>query len=367
VSNRIPKYRRRSDGLAFVEHVSIPNASHRLCLGEHGTPESQQRYRDFLEQLAGARGRVVVAGRWKTIREIRDAYLDYAEQHYMRSYGLSSEFVGMTYALAALDSFLNMPSSQFGPSCLAAIRTQLAADGYARSTVNHTLSRIKKVFRWACETELCPTDLYHRLISVRGLVEGEGGCAEPDPVQPATIASINGLLPYVSPTIGAMIVTQYKAGMRPDETCRLRADLIDMRGNVWLYTPERHKTAHRGLTLTKAIPPSVQEVIRPFLGNAPYIFQPGRKRERYFTETYRRAVLYGFKRAAKAGVVLQEFTPNQLRHAIATHVAQKFGNRAAQVWCGHELPSTTARYIAKQQTELLQISQQLEADWASSA
>lgn len=367
MSAKVPKYRRRSDGLAFVEHVSIGNKSHRMLLGRFGTDESIQRYREFLDQLQTARGRVIVAGRWKTVREIRDAYLDHAESHYKRAYGLSSEYTAMTYAVAALDGFLNMPSAQFGPKCLSAIRTKLAEDGYARSTVNHTLSRIKKIFRWACELELCPTDLYHRLTCVRGLVEGEGGCVETDPVQPAALASIKGLLPFVSETIGAMVMTQYKAGMRPDEVCRMQAELIDTRGNVWLYTPSHHKTAHRGLALTKAIPPSVQKIIKPFLANKPFMFQPIRKRDRFFADTYRRAVQYGFKRADEAGVKLERFSPNQLRHAIATHVAQKFGNRAAQVWCGHELPSTTARYIAKQPTELIQLSQKLEEDWAASA
>jgi integrase len=367
MSRTVPAYRKRSDGLAFVEHTSIGNKSHRMTLGRHGSPESLQRYQEFLDQLNGARRTVITPGRWRTVREIRDAYLDHAEDHYMRPYGLSSEYEGMTYALAALDSFLNMPSSQFGPRCLTAIRSKLAEDGYARSTVNHTLSRIKKMFRWACEQEHCPTDLYSRLMCVRGLVAGQGNCKETEPVGPAALASINGVQSYVGPTVAAMIQTQYMAGMRPDETCRMRADLIDTSGEVWIYTPDRHKTKHRGLTLIKALTPSVQKILQPFMGNTPFLFPSGRSRNRYYTETYRRAIQRGFAKAKEVGVELEPFSPNQLRHAIATHVAQKFGHRAAQIWCGHEQADTTSLYIEQQTSELLTIAAQIEASWAQSA
>lgn len=367
MSRKVPKYRKRSDGLAFVEHGSIPTKSRRMVIGRHGTEASIQRYREFLAQLQGARSVIVTPGRFGLVREIRDAYLDYAEQHYRRPYGLSSEFDAMTYALAALDPFADYPSTQFGPRCLVAIRSTLAASGHVRATVNHTISRIKRMFRWACENEMCPSDLYHRLTCVRGLVEGQEGCRESTPVQPAAIESITGVMPFVSRTVGVMMLVQYKAGMRPGETCQMRREHIDTTRDVWLYTPPHHKNRHRGQSLVKALPQSLQPILMPLMGNAPYLFMPGRKRERYHTDTYRRAVYYGFKKAKAAGVELEPFTPNQLRHAIATHVAQKLGNRAAQVWCGHERPDTTAIYVQTQIAELLDISAQLEREWSMSA
>lgn len=367
MSRKVPKYRRRCDGLGFVEHASIPNKSHRKTLGKYGSEESIQRYREFLAQLQGARGSVYVAGQFLLVREIRDAYFDFAEQHYRRYGDVSGEYTGMTYALAALDDFADLPSSQFGPRCLVAIRTALAQAGYVRSTVNHMLSRIKKMFRWACENELCPSELYHKLTSVRGLVRGELGCRESIPVPPALTTSIDGILPFVSTTVRAMILTQYRTGMRPDEVCRMRLDAIDRSRQTWLYVPEHHKNSHRGLPMFKALTPSVQAILRPFLVNNPYMFLPRRKRERYFPETYRRAIEYGFTKAKKAGVELEPFTPNQLRHAIATRVAQKHGHRAAQVLCWHEQPATTSIYIQNQIQELVTIAESLEADWTKSA
>jgi integrase len=367
MSRIVPKYRKRSDGLAFVEHSSIQTKSHRMVIGRYGTESSLQRYRAFLAQLQGERSTVIIAGRFALVREIRDAYLDHAEHHYMRSYGLSSEYEAMTYALAALDPFLDMPSAQFGPRCLVAIRTKLASEGYVRATVNHTLSRIKKVFRWACENELCPTDLYHRLTCVKGLVEGQGGCKESVKVQPAALESINGVLPYVGATVGAMMTVQYKAGMRPGEVCQMQREYIDTSGDTWLYKPPHHKNHHRGVILVKALTPSLHSILLPYMGNSPFMFQPGRKRDRYHTETYRRAVTYGFRKAASRGVALESFTPNQLRHSIATHVAQQLGDRAAQVWCGHEQPNTTAIYVQTQTAELISIADKLEREWATSA
>ena len=38
------------------------------------------------------------------------------------------------------------------------------------------------------------------------------------------------------------------------------------------------------------------------------------KRSHYDTDSYRRAIAYGFRRARKAGVVIPHWHPNQLRH-----------------------------------------------------
>ena len=49
--NHLPKYRRHSNGQAFVQHKSILTRDHRLYLGKYGSPESQRRYRQFLARL----------------------------------------------------------------------------------------------------------------------------------------------------------------------------------------------------------------------------------------------------------------------------------------------------------------------------
>jgi integrase len=273
----------------------------------------------------------------------------------------------MMYALGALDKFGDMPVCMFGPKSLVRIRSQLAAEGYVRSTVNHMLSRLKKFFRWASENELAPPDLYHKLMCVRGLVKGEVNCAESEPVRPANTESVFGVLPYVSEAVAAMIQVQYWCGMRPMEVCLMRTCDIDRSEAVWLYRPHRHKNEWRGLSSVKAIPMKAQALLLPFLLRPGYLFSPQRKREHYTTEVYRRAVQYGFRKVHKSGGNLEPFNPNQLRHAIATLVSQQLGQHAAQVWIGHENMNTTAIYTERQTKELVAIAQQLEARWNASA
>lgn len=359
----IPKYRRRSDGYAFVEHASIPTKTHRMTLGRYGSEESKAAYLKFLDGISGSPQIVRPGSKWVTIAQMSEAYLNYARQRYMRQDGLTSEYLGMVNALAALEQVSMLTGDKFGPKTLVAIRSQLAGDGYYRSTVNHILSRIKKFFRWCCENELCPADLYHRLMSVRGLVKGEEGCLEPDPVLPAPMESVAGVLPYLRPTVATMVQVQYRCGLRPGEVCRMGAEFIDQSNPTWLYYPEKHKNEWRGSTAVKAIPPSVQEMVAPYLENRPYFFPTGKSAKCYTSNGYRQAVERGFDAAKAKGVELKPFTPNQLRHAIATHVAQTLGHRAAQIWCGHDKPDTTALYIQTQAKELIQISTLLEASW----
>ena len=56
---------------------------------------------------------------------------------------------------------------------------------------------------------------------------------------------------------------------------------------------------------------------------------------RYDTNSYRRAIEYGMKRAKKAGFVVPHWHPHQLRHNRGTEVRRKYGIEAAQVALGH--------------------------------
>lgn len=363
----IPKYRRRSDGYAFVEHHSIPTKTHRLSLGKYGTPESLAAYKKFINELDGARVVVTVPGKWPAIDQMVEAYLIYAERRYMRPDGLTSEYHGMVSALATLEPVGRNPSDKFTVKTLTDIQRRLAADGYLRSGVNHIISRLKKFIRWCCKEELCPGDLYSKLMVVGGLRKGEENCAEPEPIGAAEIASINGVLQFVPPTVATMIQVQFKCGLRPNEVCRMRVESVDFGVDPWLYYPEKHKNDWREAVAVKAIPASAQQLLKPYLTERPYFFRTLRGGERYTTSGYRQAIESGFEVAAEKGVDLRPFRPNQLRHAIATHVAQRFGHRAAQVWCGHDQPNTTAIYIEQQAAELTRVSQLLEADWNASA
>src|SRR5262249_15383779 len=54
-------------------------------------------------------------------------------------------------------------------------------------------------------------------------------------------------------------------GMRPGELVIMRGCDIDMTGSVWLYHPQRHKTAHLGHERVVPIGPRAQGIIRRHL------------------------------------------------------------------------------------------------------
>ena len=61
---------------------------------------------------------------------------------------------------------------------------------------------------------------------------------------------------------------------------------------------------------------------------------------------------------------LPRWTPNQLRHSIATSISSEIDDHAAQRWLGHKNLATTNTYIAKQVAELIAIARELDRRWA---
>lgn len=416
-ANAVPKYRRHPNGQAFVCHRSIASRDHRMNLGVYGSPESLKRYQQFLKRLELSQSphECPVVEKQPTIEELMLAYEDYAGRHYQRPDGsVSQERSEVTAALSILgEAHGEFLAEEFGPKYLRGIQRRLAEMGYARSHINHTTSRIKRFFKWASSEELIDPVTYDRLRCVDGLAPNEFGVRDTEPVRPASLAAVHSLLPFVSPTVGAMMQTQYLCAMRPDETCSMRVSEIDRREDIWVYRPATHKSAWRGKSLAKAIPQTAQAILRPYLeGRAAgdYLFSPQESaawaralqaamrpqratmrfpcearrvdREksrssrrlkkkapglRYTTDSYRRAINYGIAKANRAGVEIERFSPNQLRHAILTYISQNLSQQSAQRYAGHASLSTTGIYAQIEESEMKAIARQLDARWQSAS
>lgn len=181
---------------------------------------------------------------------------------------------------------------------------------------------------------------------------------------------------------------------------------LDTSGDIWIYRPNEHKNSWRGQVLVKAIPRAAQEVLLPFLPAKVdgYLFRPNdtdrchrenrevdperktpvfpcercrrakrsrrrkasrAKRDDYDTDSYRHAVAYGFDKAAKAKVTITPWTPNQLRHSIATEISLSIGQQAAQRWQGHTKLDTTDLYVEKRVPEFIEIARALDQRWSA--
>ena len=71
------------------------------------------------------------------------------------------------------------------------------------------------------------------------------------------------------------------------------------------------------------------------------------KRDHYDTDSYRRAIVYGLKKARKSGVEIPHWHPHQLRHSRGTEIRKKYGIEAAQVALGHARADVTQIYAEK--------------------
>jgi hypothetical protein len=86
--------------------------------------------------------------------------------------------------------------------------------GLCRNVVNHRISRIKRMFKWAVAEELVPASAHHGLQAITGLQFGRTNARETDPVRPGPDAAVDAVLPYMPPTLATMVRVQRHSRQR---------------------------------------------------------------------------------------------------------------------------------------------------------
>jgi integrase len=246
-----------------------------------------------------------------------------------------------------------------------------------------------------------------------GLQKGRTKAREADPVKPVDDKTVDATLPHLPPVVADMVRFQRLTGCRPDEVCSLRPGDVDRTAEVWLYTPESHKTEHHGRSRVIAIGPKAQTVLLPYLlrDADTFCFSPKdseRKRkeskrtqrktkvqpsqqdrsaknakrrpgEQYTSSSYGYALIRACERAfppaaplnrregesvsewkarlttrqrdeLKVWNIRHRWSPNQLRHAAATEIRKRYGIEGAQVALGHAYADVTQVYAERDMT-----------------
>lgn len=164
---------------------------------------------------------------------------------------------------------------------------------------------------------------------------------------------------------------------------------------TWIYTPKHHKTEHHGKKHKRviAIGPRGQEILRPYVLRISFTPEalcfPTARGGMYSKDVYNRLIARGCEIAFDMPAELREaairklkgqlkrgdlspddrgkieqqaaelealaaawrarhcWSPNQLRHAAATEIYERFGKEAAQEVLGHSREKTTEEYISK--------------------
>lgn len=380
---RVPSYcHHKASGQAYLKVKGRT-----LYLGLYGSQDSRDAYADAVAAvLAGNEPQASVPSRNVSapqgslpVADVCDRYLAYAKGYYRKNGKVTSEVAMISSACAhAKALFGDCPAESFGPLALKAVRSRMIAAGLARTTVNKGVHRIRRAFKWAAGEELIPASVAASLSMVSGLRAGRTEARESEPVQPIDDSVVDATLPHLPAVVADMVRLQRLAGMRPAEVCLIRPCDVDRSGEVWVYTPESHKTEHHGRQRVIFIGPQGQKVLLPYLDRDPQIrcFRPcdseAKRRAQqhsirttplccgntpgsnvkplplrkagveYTSSTYGKAVTRACKNAG-----VERWSPNRLRHTAATEVRAKFGLEAAQTILGHSTARMSEHYAEK--------------------
>jgi integrase len=332
-----------------------------------------------------------------TVGELCTRWIDWIERNRCHNgKDATSLYYGARQATAALEDFWSLPAASFGSHHLTAVQEKLEHTPVVsrprspdkapkvrarnRSTINDTIGRIRRLFRWAAVRNLVPEDRVAVLRLVEPLLAEQ--TAAPDRVGPKTVPDeiVSATLPELPAVIADLIRFQRLVGCRPGEARRLRPcdinrDASPDRQGVWLWTPYRYKTKWRKKHLPRviAIGPKAQAILTPWLARLSrtpesHVFSPkfsarratgGSKRatsetplvrvkQRRVNDVYSKDSLNQAIERGCARASVPKWTANQLRHNKLTEVRANVSVDAAQAIGGHANINQTEHYAQVQ-------------------
>ncbi|HEX4609346.1 MAG TPA: site-specific integrase [Urbifossiella sp.] len=365
----------------------------KLLPGPFGSEESLTAKARLELELATSPTRSVTDAEDISLAEILAAYLTHATKYYVDAEGNpTKELENMKSAIKPVrELYAETSAATFGPKALAAVRQHMVGLGWCRTLVNHQIDRVRRAVKWAASEELIPVTTYQSLCTLTGLRRGRTEARESEPVKPVADEVVMATLPHLPHHVRVIVELMTYTGMRPSEACGLTLDRLDRGGDVWLYRPEKHKTAHHGKGRVIPLGPNARGVLATFLtGRDPDpttpIFSPRRAREERFarlrasrkskvqpSQLSRKklkpqrqpAEVYTPRAVAHAVAVAAEkanaphWHPYQLRHSYATKVRKLHGLEAAGAALGHTRMSATEVYAERDEQLAVTVAEKI--------
>ncbi len=190
-------------------------------LGKHGTPESHERYAEFVaslptptpeeppKPLEPALVRV-------TVRSCVLLFSQHAIKYYVHPDGTpTGEHVTIRCALKPMvEMFGDLPASEFGPKRLKEVRDSMISLDWSRRYVNKAVNLIRRCFRWCVGEELIPGAVWEALKAVEGLKAGRTTAREKAPVQPVPDEHLDAIMTFVPELVADALKVMRATGAR---------------------------------------------------------------------------------------------------------------------------------------------------------
>lgn len=165
-------------------------------LGKYGSPEAHVEFCRLITAWTNQTDEFAPAPEDDpiTIMEITAGYWLFAERYY----GFDKQphrgdchnvktVIGIMLRL-----YGSLPAKHFGPLDLKALQAEMIRLKWARSYVNHSIGKVKRILKWAVSEEMIPPAVWHALLAVPGLKKGRTDAVERDPVKPVSQAIMTG-------------------------------------------------------------------------------------------------------------------------------------------------------------------------------
>lgn len=257
------------------------------------------------------------------------------------------------------------PAAELVHADMMAVRDAMIRRDLARVTINRYMRIIThRLIPWALDESLIRATTAAELSQIRPLKRNRCEAREMPPVRPVADTTIEATLPHMMPNTADMVRVHRLTGMRPEEICAMTWDRIDESQTPWIYRPQTHKNEWRGQPRVILIGPRAREILErhrdgdhpfsPVAAVAEWMRAKRAKRTSPYypcrDETFSRADPHAQRRPRNAWDTqaygqtirkacdrahVEQWRPNQLRHAFGTAIRRAYGLDAARAALGH--------------------------------
>lgn len=336
--NTIPKLCKNAKGYLFSRN---PDGS-QVWFGHESNPESTERYSTWL--VAVRRGESVEIStktpaklQRATINELCLRFITEYCPRYRTSSGKQSAelrcFAGVVKLLRG--HFGGLVADDFGAVRLRLLRDAMVESGWSRKFINKQVCRLRLLFRIGVSWEMVRPEVLTMLDSVPPLVAGETSAPERKPRRAVPQSSIDAVRKRIKQRNRDILDLLLLTGCRPGELLSLRPADIDQTGEIWRAELQLHKTSHHDKERVILFNAKAQEILRPYLA----ALKPTERMFPILVDTFSDTIKSACKRAGVCA-----FVPHQLRHTVATRLADEVGTEAAQRLLGHSTRAMTEHY-----------------------